>query len=72
MSSGKWRPSCLGLNVLNSNWAMVCYDKSISRVLYQVDIYTNADLLSIWSHKKREKIRRQSRYYILSIYRGQM
>ena len=35
---------------------MVCHDKSISRVLYQVDIYTNADSPSIWSHKKEIKI----------------
>ena len=45
MSSAKWRPFCLGLNVLNSGWSLTCGARLIG---FAETMATQSDLLHMW------------------------
>ena len=56
MSSGKWRPFCLGLNVLNSQQALhtspspVSYGVSIERILEKINHVIKAPHVITWAN----------------------
>ena len=52
VSSAKWRPFCLGLNVLRFFVGACLLGKSLSPAGCQATTYTNADLLSIPSYEQ--------------------